>query len=79
MQSTLKIPPIHNGAIPIRIKGQDLKDGVAFFISNQHTNKKISPSIHVIHGIYNIKGKSMLYIMVVNIQIIMSPSTKDNA
>ena len=65
VKSTLKIPHRHNGAIPTRIKGHDLKDQVAYFISSQHT-KNGNPNIHVIDGIYNIKGNQTLYIMVVN-------------
>ena len=55
VKSTLKIPPRHNGAIPIRI-----------FISNQHTKKGLNPNIHVIDSIYNIKGKLTLHIIVAN-------------
>ena len=39
---------------------------MAHFISNQHTNKGLDPNIYVIDGIYNIKGRSTLYILVVN-------------
>ena len=52
--------------MPIRIKVHDLKDQVAYFISNQHTKKGLNPNIHVIDGIYNIKGKSVLYVIVLN-------------
>ena len=47
IKSTLKIPPRHNGATPIKIKGHNLRDHVAYFISNQHTNKGLDPNIHV--------------------------------
>ena len=39
VKSTLKIPHRHNSAISIRIKGHDLQDQLAYFISNQHTKK----------------------------------------
>ena len=39
---------------------------MAYFISNQHTKKGLDPNIHVLDGIYNIKGKSMLYVMASN-------------
>ena len=55
------MPPRHNGVIPIMIKGHNLKAYVAYFISNQHTNKGLDPNIHEIDGIYNIKGKSTLH------------------
>ena len=57
VKSTLKIPPRHNGAVPIKIKGHDLQDQVAYFISNQHTKKEVDPNIHIQDSIYNIKGK----------------------
>ena len=67
VKSTLKILPRHNGPIPIKIKGHNWKDQVGYFISNQHTKKGgAQTSIHVIEGTYNIKGKSTLYVMVVN-------------
>ena len=37
---------------------------MAYFISNQHTKKELKPNIYVLDGIYNIKGKLALYIMV---------------
>ena len=37
IKSTLKIPPRHNGSIPIKSKGHDFRDHIAYFISNQHT------------------------------------------
>ena len=66
IKSTLKIPPRHNGSMPIEIKGHDLKDHMAYFISNQHRKKGLSPNIHVLDGIYNIKDKLTLHIVVEN-------------
>ena len=43
--------------MPIKIKGHDLRDHMAYFISNQHAKKGPQPNIHVIDGIYGIKGK----------------------
>ena len=51
VKSTLKIPPRHNGVIPIMIKGHNLKAQVGYFISEKHTNKGLDPNIHVIDGI----------------------------
>ena len=62
MKFTLKLPPRYNGIIPIKIKGHNLKD----LISNQDTKKGLDPNIHVIDGIYNIKGRSTLHIHVAN-------------
>ena len=66
VKSTLQIPAKHNGAIPIRIKGHSLRHQMAYFISNQHTKKGLNPNTHATDGIYNIKGKLTLNIMVAN-------------
>ena len=66
VKCSLKIPPGHNGTIPIRIRGHDLHDQVAYFVSNQYTKKELNPNIHILNDIHNIKEKSMVYIMVVN-------------
>ena len=39
VKSTLKIPPRHNGIIPIKTKGQTIKGHMAYFISNQDSTK----------------------------------------
>ena len=39
---------------------------MVYFISNQHTNKGLNPNIHVIDGIFNIKGRSTLHNLVAN-------------
>ena len=66
VESTLRIPPRHNGIILIKIKGHNLKDPVAYFISNQHINNGLDPNIHVVDGLYNIKDRSALHIVVTN-------------
>ena len=66
VNSPLKIPSRHNGIIPITIKGHNLKAPVGYFINNQHINRRLDPSIHVINGIYNIKGRSTLCVLVAN-------------
>ena len=60
----LKIPPRHNGIIPITIKGHNLKAPMGYFISNQHVNRILDPNIHVIDGIFNNSGRSTLHILV---------------
>ena len=47
-------------------KGTQFKIPMGYFISNQHTNKGLGPNIHVINGIYSIKGRSTLHIFVAN-------------
>ena len=64
VKSTFKIPPRHNGVTPIMIKGHNLKAHVGYFISNQHINEGLDPNIHVIDGMYNIKGRLTLHILV---------------
>ena len=66
VKSPLKIPPRHNGIIPVTIKGHNLKAPLEYFISNQHINRRCDPSIHVIDGIYNIKDKLTLPLLVAN-------------
>ena len=48
------------------MKGNNLKDHLAYFISNQHANKGLDPKINILNGIYNIKGRSTLHIIVAN-------------
>ena len=66
VKSTLKITPSHNDVIPVTIKGFYLKAPAGYFISNQHSNRRLDPSIHVIDGIYNMKHKLALHILVAN-------------
>ena len=42
------------------------KAPMGYFISNQYVNKGLVPNIHVIDGIYNIKGRSTLHVLVAN-------------
>ena len=62
----LKITPRHNGIIPVTIKGHNLKAPVGYFISNEHINRRLDPSIYLIDGIYNIKDRLTLHILVAN-------------
>ena len=39
---------------------------MGYVICNHHVNKGLDPNIHVIDGIYNIKGRSTLHILVAN-------------
>ena len=48
------------------IREHSLKAHVEYFISNHHSNKGLDPNIHVIDGIYNIKGRSTLHVLVAN-------------
>ena len=47
VKSPSKIAPRHSGVIPVTIKGHTLKAPFGYFISDQHTNKRLDPNIHV--------------------------------
>ena len=66
VKSTLKIPPRHNGSIPIKIKGHSITGHMAYFISNQDSTKGRDPNINIVNGIHNIKGKTSVNILVSN-------------
>ena len=66
VKSTLKIPPRHNGVIPIKIKGHTITGHTAYFIADQDSTKERDPNINIINGIQNIKGKTSANILVSN-------------
>ena len=76
VKSPLKIPSRNNAIIPITIKGHNLKAPVGYFISYQHAYRRLDPSIHVIDGIYCIKDRLTLHILIANYTN-MSHLTKD--
>ena len=66
VKSTLRIPPRHNGVIPIRISGPTIEAHTAYFITDDSTLKGRDPNINIISGIYKIKGKTSVNILVSN-------------
>ena len=58
VQLILKIPPRHNGVVPIKITGQTIKEHMAYFLSDEDSTKGRDPNINIINGIHNIKGKT---------------------
>ena len=46
VKSTLKIPPQHNGIIPIKIKGHSITGHVVNFISNHESTEGKDPNIN---------------------------------
>ena len=46
VKSTLKIPPRHNGVVPIRITGQRMKEQMAYFIIGEDSTKGRSIRSH---------------------------------
>ena len=66
VKSTLKIPPRHNGIVPIKIKGHPITGHIACFISDQESTKGKYPNINIVNGIHNIKGVTSVNILVSN-------------
>ena len=66
VKSSLKIPPRHNGVIPIKITGPVIEEHMAYFITNDNTTKGRDPNINIINGIHSIKGKTSVNILVCN-------------
>ena len=66
VKSTLKIPPRHNGIIPIKIKGHSTTGQTACFISDEVSTKGNDPNINIVNGTHNIKGRSSVNILVSN-------------
>ena len=61
---TLKIPPQHNGVVPIKIIGPIIKEQMAYFISDNNTTKGRDLNINIINGIHKIKGRTSVNILV---------------
>ena len=47
VKSTLKIPPGHNGIIPIKIKGLTITGHMAYFFTDQDSTKGRDPNINI--------------------------------
>ena len=66
VKSALKIPPRHNGVVPIKISGPSITTDTAHFIADDSTHKGKDPNINFIEGIHKIKDRSMVNIIVSN-------------
>ena len=66
VKSTLKIPPRHNGIVPIKISGHIIKTHMAYFLTDDSTPKGRDPNINIINGIHKIKGKTSVNILISN-------------
>ena len=66
VKSTLKIPPRHNGVVPIKISGPLITTHMAYFLTDDSTPKGKDPNIYIIDGIHKIKGKTSVNILVSN-------------
>ena len=59
---TIHIPPKHNGAISVSIKGHDIKTPTACFIGSQYTDTEV----RLIDGVYDISRNATLQVLVIN-------------
>ena len=66
VKSTLKILPRHNGVIPVKISGPIITTHMANFLTDDSTPKGKDPNINIIDGIFKIKGKTSVNILVSN-------------
>ena len=65
VKSTLRIPPQHNGVVPIKISGPIIETHMAYFLTNGNTPKGRDPNINIISG-HKIKGKMSVNVLVSN-------------
>ena len=66
VKSTLKIPPRHNGGVPIKISGPLITTHTAYFITNDSTPKGRDPNINIIDGIHRVKDRMLVNVLVSN-------------
>ena len=66
VKSTLKIPPRHNGVVPIKISGPSITTDTTHFIADDSMQKGKDPNISFIEGIHKIKDRSTVNIIVSN-------------
>ena len=66
VKSTLKIPPRHNGVVPIKIGGQLITMDTAHFVTADSMLKGKDPNVNIIDGIHKIKDRSTIHMIVSN-------------
>ena len=66
VKSTLKIPPRHNGVVPIKISVPLITTHTAHFITDDSTPKGRDPNINIIDGIHQIKDRTSVNILISN-------------
>ena len=66
VKSILKIPPRHNGVVPIKISGPLITTHTAHFVMDDSTPEGRDPNINIIYGIHKIKDRSTVNILVSN-------------
>ena len=62
----LKIPPRHNGVVPIKLSGPIIVEHMAYFITDDNTSKGRDPNINIISSIHKIKGRTSVNVLVSN-------------
>ena len=60
--NTIRIPPKHNRAISVSIKGHDIKTPTACFIGSQYTDTDVK----LVDGVHNILRNTTLQVLVIN-------------
>ena len=50
VKSTLKIPPRHNGVVPIKITCHPIKEYMVYFITDEDSTKGRDPNINIINA-----------------------------
>ena len=66
VKSTLKIPPRHNGVVPIKISGPLITTHTAHFVMDDSTPKGQDPNINIIDCNHKIKDRMSVNILVSN-------------
>ena len=66
VKSTLRIPPQHNGIVPIKISEPIIETHVVYFLIDDNTPKGKDPNLNKISGIHKIKGKTSVNVLVSN-------------
>ena len=66
VKSSLKIPPCHNGGVPIKITGPAIKEHICYFITDEKSTKGRDPNINIVDGIHKINRKTSVNILVSN-------------
>ena len=66
VKSSLKIPPQHNGIVPIKISRPVIKEQMAYFLTGDKSTKGRDPNIKIINNTHKIKGKTSVNILVSN-------------
>ena len=59
---TIRIPPRHNGAISVSIRGHNIKTPTACFIGSQY----MDPEVKLIDGVHDISPNVTLQVLVIN-------------